>query len=256
MLSQGTWMMTYLLKSPVKKFETLHMLVHWSLAGWAALLINAWHIINCHTNCLGTSFSFHWLWMDLYAKHFTHIFLDKGFRTQSLKYLFAYYQTCFHKGRIVYVTMEVNFFHSSLSYRKVFRSEWGKFYGKELLLLFLSHFKWLYSLLQQFGCFTSTKHRVLLITSHTWIEKDEEKETRNLLLTEVNLHQMALAKSHDQAIILFTVNKNTFESFSHPCSREICNFHWYINKLWFICSICVKEVIFGGIWIIVLGFLM
>lgn len=143
MLSQGTWMMTYLLKSPVKKFETLHMLVHWSLAGWAALLINAWHIINCHTNCLGTSFSFHWLWMDLYAKHFTHIFLDKGFRTQSLKYLFAYYQTCFHKGRIVYVTMEVNFFHSSLSYRKVFRSEWGKFYGKELLLLFLSHFKWL-----------------------------------------------------------------------------------------------------------------
>lgn len=120
--------MTHLLKTPVKRSETLHMLVHWSLAGWAALLINAWQIINWHKNCPGT-FSFPSFFTDygwtsvLNNYHFTHICLDKDFRINFWKKfqdpgLFAYYQICFHKGRAGYDTMDVNFFHCSLSYLK------------------------------------------------------------------------------------------------------------------------------------------
>lgn len=101
--------------------------------------------------------------------------LEFNFRTQVLKYLFSYSQTCFHKGGTIYIIMEVNFFHRFLSCLKVFSSEWEKLFAKELLFLFLSHFtNGCNSALQWLGFFTCAKYRFLLIPSHVWIEKDEE----------------------------------------------------------------------------------
>lgn len=67
---------------------------------------------------------------------------------------------------------------------------------------------------------------------------------------------MALDKSHNQEIVLFTMKKNVFRFLvTHAVKEgEICNFQWYINKLYLF--FCVKGITFVGIQLIALGFLM
>lgn len=138
-------MVTLLLKTPLKRSETLHILVHWSLAGWVALLINAWQIINKYKNCPGT-LSFPSVFTDfgwtsvLNNYHFTHICLDKDFRVK--------FQNKISGPRFVCILPNMfSLRWDNLWMSASFTLLWviqnfpgGKLYAKEPLLLFLSCF--------------------------------------------------------------------------------------------------------------------